>query len=447
MVYYFQQRRYFMAVYSELYDYILTMIENELGPGSKLPGARKIGERFSCSLPKVQAVLDSLEQSRVVESRERSGTYVREDYYNNILPKNIVCSKFITAISDDDKKRLRQEFPDMHLSEKFSKGGVEIISSFSILTRQNDYQDLSSVFSECFPDSQAEFYMEAIKPFIIDGKLCAVPVIFSPQLLWYNPEIFNKAETPLPSNNWGESEFFTAIRTLHRSIAGRRIINYSPRFHSWIGFVLASGGILFDKNMPDPVLADSLQTLGACLKYVNLLRELDLVEDYDDTPARSFAQGKLAMFCGFRQSSYVFREHGINFTPQAVYMPNLGSRENHQGAALIAFRKGLFDKEKIKRMLNFWLSDSIQESLGKSGYGIPFRRSSAQKTLDPTATPDKYFLEKLPPLSSNYHIYSEELGSVLSRSSHLLNVQRPENVPHFLHELATTMRFLYKINQ
>ena len=288
--------------------------------------------------------------------------------------------------------------------------------------------------------------MEAVKPFIIDGKLCAVPVTFSPQILWFNPEIFNATGTPLPANNWGESEFFTAIRTLHRSIAGRRIINYSPQFIHWIGFILAAGGILFDKNMPDPVLADSLQTLGACLKYVNLLRELDLVEDFDDDPSRSFAQGKLAMFVGFRQSSYSFKEHAINFEPQAVYMPNLGGRENHQGAALIAFRKELRNREKIKNLLKFWLSPAIQENLGRAGYGIPFRKSAAQSTLDPLRSPDKYLLQRIPPLSANYHIHTEEMGAVIQRACHHLNAQRPENLPHFLHELATTMRFLHKIN-
>ena len=436
-----------MAVFAELQDYILNMIETELAVGEKLPGARRIGERFSCSLPKVQAVLDSLEQSGVVESRERSGTYVREKYYEKLLPQNIACSNFVVALTDEQRQLLRQEFPEMHLSKTFKKGGVEIFSSFTVLTRQQEYQDLSEIFAECFPDSQADFYMEALKPFLIDGKLCAVPVIFSPQLLWFNADIFNKYSVPLPSNNWGESEFFTAMRTLHRNIAGRRIINYSPQFKAWIGFILAAGGVLFDKNLPDPVLADSLQTLGACLKYVNLLRDLDLVEDYEENPTQAFAQGKIAMFCGYRQSLYRFREYGLNFTPQAVYMPNLGGRENHQGAALIAFRKGYHDKNKIKRLLQFWLSDSIQETLGKAGYGIPFRRESAKKSLDNLSTPDKYLLEKMPPLSSNYHINSEEMGSVISRASRQLNMQRPENISHFLHELATTMRFLHKINQ
>ena len=69
-----------MAILSELHDYLLTLIESEFSPGEKLPGARSIAERFSCSLPRVQTVLDSLEQSGVVESRPRSGTYVNCDF-------------------------------------------------------------------------------------------------------------------------------------------------------------------------------------------------------------------------------------------------------------------------------------------------------------------------------------------------------------------------------
>ena len=69
-----------MAVYSKIYNYTLDLIENQFNEGDKLPGARRIAGLFSCSLPKVQAVLDSLEQSGVVEGRERSGTYVSKGY-------------------------------------------------------------------------------------------------------------------------------------------------------------------------------------------------------------------------------------------------------------------------------------------------------------------------------------------------------------------------------
>ena len=61
--------------------------------------------------------------------------------------------------------------------------------------------------------------------------------------------------------------------------------------------------------------------------------------------------------------------------------------------------------------------------------------------------PDKYILQKMPPLNSNYHIQSEEMGSIIQRASNLLNAQRPENLPQFLHEMATSLRFTYKINQ
>ena len=137
-----------MAVLAELHDYILNLIERELRPGAKLPGARSIAERFSCSLPRVQTVLDSLEQSGVVESRPRSGTYVSSDYKERNLPRNVVCSSFVNALSEEQKKRFRTLFPELHLTGVFRSGGVEILSSFTILSRLDKYQDLTEIFEE-----------------------------------------------------------------------------------------------------------------------------------------------------------------------------------------------------------------------------------------------------------------------------------------------------------
>ena len=436
-----------MAVFSDLHDYILDMIENELSPGDKLPGARRIAELFSCSLPRVQAVLDSLEQSGVVAGRARSGTFVSEKYREQLLPQNVVCSKFINALPEEHKKAFRREFPDMHLSGTFISGGVEILSSFTVLARQQHYLDISSLFHECFPDSEARFYMEALRPFEKDGRLFAVPVMFSPQLLWYNPEIFRKTGTPEPLNTWGEKEFFAAIRSLYRSMSGRRIINYSPAFQHWISFVFASGGVLFDSSLDDPVLVDSPRTVEICVKYAKLLKELDLDSDHQEDAVKAFARGKLAMFSGFRQNSYFFREYNMDFTPKAVCMPDLGSGEKHLGAGLIAFRKSFNDPEKIKKMLKFWLSDPVQESLGRIGYGVPFLRSAAANTLDRNSEPDRTLLENMPALSSNYHIYSEDTGSIVTRSSRLINTQEPENIPSVLKELATAMRYINKLKR
>lgn len=436
-----------MAGYGDLYDYILTMIETELSPGDKLPGARRFAERFSCALPKVQSVLDSLVQSGVIISRERSGSYVREGYPERILPQNVACSKFVRALTAEQRRDFRKQFHDMRLTEKFNGGGVEIFSSFRILIRQQKYEDLSDILAETFPDQEKLFYADSLKMLSVGGKLRAIPLIFSPQLLWFNADMFKKSGTPLPRNDWDLEDFIGAIRSLHRTFSGRRIINYSTGFQHWIGFMLASGGLFFSNDSPRKVLANSPRTINAALRYVSLLRELDLVEDSDNDPTRSFASGKLAMFAGFRQSSYYFKEYGINFTPGAVYMPELGGKVNHNGAALIAFRKGFFSREKIKNMLRFWLSDQIQCTLGSAGYGVPFLRSAALSTLDKTSAPDKYLLEKMPPANLNYNVPSEELGSILTRAAQLVNTSSPEELPGILDQLASTLEFINKLNQ
>ena len=436
-----------MAAASDLRDWILTLIENGMSPGEKLPGARRIAARFGCSLPVVQGVLDSLEQSGVVGSRARSGTFVREGFRDRLLPRNAVCGPFFRVLSDGQKKQFRRAFPDMHLSDVFRTGGAEILSTFTILSRQRNYQDLAPVFDACFPDCEKRFYMDSLKPFRIEGRLCAVPILFSPQILWYNPAVFREKGVPEPRADWGGKEFFSALRALHRELSGRRIINYSPAFRHWIGFILAAGGALFDPGCADPVRVDSPETEAACSKYLALLRELDLAADFNTEPEKAFAEGKMAMFAGFRQSGFFFRACGMDFTPGAVCMPDLGGGVNHQGAALLAFRKGIFSDEEIGRMLKFWLSPSLQETFGKSGYGVPFLRRAAEKTLDGTSEPDRTLLAHMPPLSSNYHICSEELGSIVSRSSALINTSPPGELPRLLGELGTVMRYIIKLKR
>ena len=434
-----------MAVLSEIHEYILDLIENKLSPGAKLPGARSIAEHFSCSLPRVQTVLDLLEQSGVVESRPRSGTYVSADYKERLLLRNVVCSKFSNALTGEQRRWFRKSFPELHLTGAFHGGGVEILSSFTALTRRQHYQDLSEIFQECFPDGKKRFFTESLSPFYIEGKLFAIPVMFSPQILWYNPDLFRQAGVSMPENDWGKDDFLSALRQLHKRFSGRRVINFSPHFQQWSRFVHGSGALFFDPALPEPVQADSPKTLEVCLKYLELLRELDLAVDYDPDPIKSFAEGKLALFSGFRQSAYYFREHGINFTPGAVLMPDLGSGEKQLGAALIGFRNNFYDREKIKELLQFWLSDSIQETLGISNYGVPFLRSAAGKTLDPAKAPDCFLLDRIPALNAHCQIPSEELGEILMRSSFLINSSTPEQLPQILKELATTMRFIFKL--
>lgn len=435
-----------MGVLTELNDYILTMAEG-MAPGEKLPGARQIAERFSCSLPRVQAVLDALEQCGVVVSRPRSGTFVREGFRDRVLPRNTACAKFLNVLSETQKKRFRRSFPDMHLSGVFHTGGVEILSSFTILARQGNYEDLSGIFAETFPDAEKRFYLDSCLPFRTEGRLCAVPLIFSPQLLWYDPELFRRAGAPLPESTWGEAEFYAALRTLHRTLSGRRIINYSPGFAPWIGFVIAAGGGLFDGSLPDPVLIDSPPTVKACLKYVSLLRELDLVEDFCPDPEAAFAQGNLAMFVGFRQSSCAFREHGMDFVPGAVRMPDLGGRNSHQAAAGIAFRRGIFSKEEMKAQLKFWLSAPLQEELGRNGYGIPFLRSVALKTRDVESPADRALFGRISPPGPDYYICSEELGSLITRSASFINTQPPGEIPRRLGQLAATVRYITELKR
>ena len=434
-----------MAVIPELYDYILTMIEQELAPGRKLPGARRIADKFSCSLPKVQAVLDLLEQSGVVESRERSGTYVRNGYKENILPKNIAVDGCVFEALSGSLPEFHNIFSGFHLSDVFTCGAVEILPALKVVRRRECYQDITGVFKFALAEKTESFFMESAQPFIFDGRVFAVPLLFSPQLLWFNPEIFDAASVPHPESGWGESDFFAAMRSLNRSMDGRNIINYSPAFENWIGFILSAGAMLYDLRRRDPSAADSLPTIGACLRYVNLLRELDLVENFSEKPEEQFADGKLAMYVGSLHSKKLFEKYGMKFVPGMVGMPDLGGRERFFDAFVIAFRKDFPDQKMILRLLDFFFSEDVQLAMGKAGCGVPFLRSAADKIFDFSGNRNKSLIDKLPQFCSGYQIPSDVAGEMIIRSSYLINTGRPEELRQKLYELATVMRYMKSI--
>ena len=433
-----------MATYQKIYNYILDLIENEFEAGDRLPGARQIAKLFSCALPKVQAVLNSLEQSGVVECRERSGTYVREGFGQCLLPCNIACYRMASSLSEEQLKTLQREFPSMHVSSKFSQGGVEIAPSLDIQIRQQNFLDVNSVFEECFPDYREKFYMQSLEPFKRNGRLYAVPLVFSPQLLWYNPVFFEKYNVPLPRMDWGEKEFFEAMRSFKEHLPGRDIVNYSPSFYQWMGFLHSAGGRIFGLPGQEPVQVDSPATISISRTYVELLKEFGLDRKFNSNAVTAFAEGKMPMFVGFKDNAKLFKKHNPDFVREAVYMPQLGGAVNYQGVMLIAFRK-FNSRDIVKRMLKFWLSDEVQESLGRDDCGIPILRSAAQKSLDPGKSPDSLFLKRLPNLCSDYNIDSEETGSVVMRASKLLNTGKPDDMEKVLRDMATTLRFLMRL--
>ncbi len=76
-------------LYQQVYDFVTENIDNgTLRPGDKLPSLRKLSTKLGVSVPTVRQAYIELESQRRVESRPKSGFYVRAARRSNIVKLN-----------------------------------------------------------------------------------------------------------------------------------------------------------------------------------------------------------------------------------------------------------------------------------------------------------------------------------------------------------------------
>lgn len=84
-----------------------------------------------------------------------------------------------------------------------------------------------------------------------------------------------------------------------------------------------------------------------------------------------------------------------------------------QATDLICVRKECVDRELILEFLRFMLSEEVQDYIAAEKYGIPIRKSSAQKSIDLSDPRDILFLREMNSMSAEYNLDSPELMDLI----------------------------------
>lgn len=79
-----------------------------------------------------------------------------------------------------------------------------------------------------FPGPDGVFH-EAVRRFPYRRQASGRPVIYSPRVIFYNPELFRKAGAPLPFSGWSWDDFLESVRRLKKSVPPDRILACFPK--------------------------------------------------------------------------------------------------------------------------------------------------------------------------------------------------------------------------
>lgn len=390
-------------------NHILTQLEDgTLKTGDKLPGARQIAKEVDCSFTHVQTVIESFVQCGILEAVSRSGTFVRQDWQERILPYCLTIKH--------DKEPLREQLKKtashygLWYSAQFQSGTFEVKVTHALLSNHDQYHDLSDMFNECCRYDENNFYQEAVKPFYINGKLCGIPVVFSPRVIFFNEEIFRKYDCPLPEDNWSWNDFIGTVKYLRKRMPGNLVYNWNIALFDVINTIVRSGGSLAKVNGDYEYRLVANETVEALKRHIEL-RDLLAVDAYGHFQyIRDFAGGRAAMMQVTRQIIHKLRQVNPEIKLRAVQLPAFpGGRDiNIQGADLFCVRKSCTDRKLIRNLVKTILSKEVQDKFGETQYGIPLRRSSALKYMNPATNPDAIFINEIPKVASEYNIFTPE---------------------------------------
>jgi len=243
--------------------YVLNRLEDgSFTSGMRLPGSRKISEELNISRPVVQSALDTLVNEGILKAAQRSGLYVEPEWRQRQIRSSLLVFKSEKPLPwlELFRSELGGQLPELHISTQFRRCPLEIITTAGAQSRHDEFIDLMPILRECYPDL-TPFYAEQLHPFTWNGRLTALPFVFSPRLIAISRKMLREAGCAEPSSGWVIADLMNLLAGLRRKFAPERIFSSHTVRTFWLNFVLSCGGSLFDPENCAAVQFDSEEAL------------------------------------------------------------------------------------------------------------------------------------------------------------------------------------------
>lgn len=237
------------------------------------------------------------------------------------------------------------------------------------------------------PDGIAlsDFYPSTLEVAKRGKALYAIPVDFTPMVVYYNRALFDAAKVPYPTETWTWAEFLDRAKRLTKGDQfGFTFTNWMA---GWILWIWNNQGDVLDANGRASVAAVSQQTVDA----VTFVR--DLVNTYKVAPTLSqqaaqgampFANGDAAMELSGHwnlttlASSSKIKLSDIGIAP--VPVSHLGEKPStviyESGWAV---GKNTPHKEAAWKFIKYFTSTAVQRKLQRSGIGVCARKDVSKE--------------------------------------------------------------------
>ncbi len=409
--------------------------------GTKLPGARQLAAEMGCCFTHMQTVLESLVQQGILLAVPRGGTFVREHWEQRLLPGNLVVFQGLGRHPIEQLLRglLTEHLPEIRYCRAFKKGIFEIQVSHSVLGHHGRYMDLAPLFQKIYPD-RSRFFEQPLNPFYVNGKLCGVPIIFSPRFLIFDRRFFARYGVPEPKPHWTFEDFLETVTRFQGKLPPEQIYPWNRMLSDFYVYSSRFGGYILDPET-GAVRLDGDRMLEGLRQFIRL-REL-----LGNPPDSRAVYGETAMWLSCREELVELRKKDFfpHLAAVQLPLPEGGRDANLQTTQLLCVRNECADMALAEKTIRFMLSEEVQNHFADNFYGVPMLRSAIGGSLDPTCPVDSVIREELDKVMCDYSLFDPGLYHLVSDSIRMVLGESLPDAEKSMRELSNVIRFVLRL--
>ncbi len=247
-----------------------------------------------------------------------------------------------------------------------------------------------------------DFYPQLVGHFKWNGSLYGIPKDFTPLVLYFNKDMFQKEGLEFPTSEWDWKKFLEASKKLTKDFDGDGMTDqYGFVVETWMAewypWVLQNGGRIISADnkawlMGDPRYieknAEALQFLADLMWVHKAAPNATVTRDRE--PSAIFKAGKAAMCTYGRWMCMQFKDIK-EFDWDVQVLPRGPERVSTLFTVCYSIARSSKHPEEAWRLVKFLTGPVGQKATARSGHAIPSMRSIAESPdfLEAPAVPQK----------------------------------------------------------
>ncbi|TMV45417.1 extracellular solute-binding protein [Paenibacillus mesophilus] len=362
--------------------------------GDYLPPELELSKLFQLSKNTVRKGLDVLVHEGYIEKVPRIGARIirtaRSDAvvlkfaYSPKLVKEIHLMEMIGAFQKQYANIQVQAVPISYQCKPLNEDRL-IMDQLDVLTiNAHDFEhfvdpvDGSVRLEPLEPVGGIYPFLET--PFARDGKLFALPFVFTPVILCYNREHFLEQELPEPDSGWTWEDLRQAGRALTNGNGRFGFYFHLPSANRWPIFLLQNN-VVFRRDkqggygLNDPKAKEALELCKSLVRDPQLFPNF-LSENNQDVHALFLNQNVSMILCTY-DSLNDFRD--APFVYDIAPLPRFRESKTLVGAIALALSAASENKLAAKLFIDFFLSWQAQLFIRQNTLSIPALKRAAEQ--------------------------------------------------------------------